>query len=232
MIKAIAIDDEPPALQILESYCSKTDLISLEGMFTSTVEALKYLEKHVVDLLFLDIHMPAISGIDFYKSLSRKAMVIFTTGYSEYAVEGFNMKAADYLLKPFQYRRFLQAASRAQRQFNLLQQSADTGLEGYLIVHSGYSLLQIALADILFIEGLDDYLKIHLKGQEPVTARLTLDAILAQLPAHHFIRVHRSYIISLSKIEGLQNRILTINGEEVIVGSVYEQEFLKAYTKS
>jgi DNA-binding LytR/AlgR family response regulator len=227
MIKAIAIDDEPPALQVLENYCNKTELISLEGVFTSTVEALKYLEKHVIDLLFLDIHMPAISGIDFYKSLSRKAMVIFTTAYSEYAVEGFNMKAADYLLKPFRYKRFLQAAAKAQRQFDL----SDTGLEGYLVVHSGYSLLQIALSDILFIEGLDDYLKIHLQGQEPVTARITLDAILAQLPAHHFLRVHRSYIISLSKIEGLQNRILTINGEEIIIGSTYEHEFLKTYTQ-
>ncbi|GAA3925878.1 response regulator [Chitinophaga oryziterrae] len=231
MIKAIAIDDEPPALQVLERYCSRTDLISLERVFTSTVEALRYLEKHVVDLLFLDIHMPAISGIDFYKSLSRKAMVIFTTAYSEYAVEGFNMKAADYLLKPFQYPRFLQAAMKAKHQFDLLQQSADTGLEGYLVVHSGYSLLQIALSDILFIEGLDDYLKIHLKRQQPVTARLTLDDILAQLPANHFVRIHRSYIVSLSKINRLQNRILTINGEEVIVGANYEQNFLKYYTQ-
>jgi DNA-binding LytR/AlgR family response regulator len=231
MIRAIAIDDEPPALQVLKSYCSKTDLISLERVFTSTVEALKYLEKHVVDLLFLDIHMPAISGIDFYKSLSRQAMVIFTTAYSEYAVEGFNMKAADYLLKPFQYRRFLQAAMKAKHQFDLLQKSADAGLEGYLVVHSGYSLLQIALADILFIEGLDDYLKIHLSNQQPVTARLTLDDILAQLPANHFIRIHRSYIVSLSKIDGLQNRILTINGEEVIVGANYEHDFLKVYNQ-
>lgn len=229
MIKAIAIDDETPALQVLESYCSKTDLISLEKVFTSTVEALKYLEQHVVDLLFLDIHMPAISGIDFYKSLSRKAMLIFTTAYSEYAVEGFNMKASDYLLKPFRYKRFLQAATKAKRQFDLLQQSEETGLEGYLFVHSGYSLQKIALADILFIEGLDDYLKIHSKNQPPVIARLTLEAILEQLPQGHFVRIHRSYIVSPGKIEDLQNRILTVGGEEIIIGSGYEKDFLKHY---
>ena len=226
MIKAIAIDDETPALQVLESYCSKTDLISLEKVFTNTVDALKYLEQHVVDLLFLDIHMPAISGIDFYKSLSRKAMLIFTTAYSEYAVEGFNMKAADYLLKPFRYRRFLQAATKAKRQFDLLEH---TGLEGYLFVHSGYGLQKIALADILFIEGLDDYLKIYSKSQPPITARLTLEAILEQLPTGHFVRVHRSYIVSPGKIEALQNRILTVGGEEIIIGSGYEKDFLKHY---
>jgi DNA-binding LytR/AlgR family response regulator len=231
MIKAIAIDDESPALQVLENYCGKSDLINLEKVFTSTVEALKYLEQHVVDLLFLDIHMPAISGIDFYKSLSRKAMVIFTTAYSEYAVEGFNMKAADYLLKPFQYKRFLQAANKAKRQYDLLQKNEDTGLVGYLVVHSGYSLLKIALADIYFIEGLDDYLKIHSKNQPPVTARLTLEAILEQLPASHFIRIHRSYIVSLSKIETMKNRILSLGGEEIIVGARYENDFLKYYKR-
>jgi DNA-binding LytR/AlgR family response regulator len=231
MIKAIAIDDETPALQVLESYCSKTELISLEKVFTSTVDALRYLEQHVVDLLFLDIHMPAISGIDFYKSLSRKAMVIFTTAYSEYAVEGFNMKASDYLLKPFQYKRFLQAATKVKRQFDLSLQSEDTGLEGYLFVHSGYSLLKIALKDILFIEGLDDYLKIHSKSQPPVTARLTLEAIQEQLPPGHFIRIHRSYIVSLSKIEAIQNRILMVGGEEIIIGTSYENDFLKHYKR-
>lgn len=229
MIKAIAIDDEPPALQVLESYCSKTNLITLEKVFTSTVEALKYLEQHVVDLLFLDIHMPAISGIDFYKSLSRKAIVIFTTAYSEYAVEGFNMKAADYLLKPFHYKRFLQAATKAKRQFDLLEQSKDTGLEGYLVVHSGYSLLKIALADIFFIEGIDDYLKIYSKGQAPIATRLTLEAILEQLSDSHFVRIHRSYIVSLSKIEDMQNRIVRVGGEEIIVGAKYESDFLKHY---
>lgn len=226
MIKAIAIDDETPALQVLESYCSKTNLISLEKVFTNTVDALKYLEQHVVDLLFLDVHMPAISGIDFYKSLSRKAMLIFTTAYSEYAVEGFNMKAADYLLKPFRYKRFLQAATKAKRQFDLQEH---TGLEGYLFVHSGYSLQKIALADILFIEGLDDYLKIHSKNQPPLTARLTLEAIHEQLPPGHFVRIHRSYIVSPGKVEAFRNRILTIGGEEIIVGSSYENDFLKYY---
>ncbi|WP_440133003.1 LytR/AlgR family response regulator transcription factor [Chitinophaga sancti] len=123
MMTAIAIDNEPPALQVIETYCNKTDLISLEQVFTSTAAALKYLDEHVIDVLFIDIRMPNISGLDFYKSLPRKMVVVFTTTYSEYAIEGFNARAADFLLKPFQYDRFLQAVDKAAMQVAILQQT-------------------------------------------------------------------------------------------------------------
>lgn len=230
MIKAIALDDEPPALEIIETFCARLDNIELVKTFTKTSEAFSYLEKFPVDLIFLDINMPSLSGIEFYKSITQKAMVIFTTSYSEYAVESYNLNAVDYLLKPFTFKRFEQAVQKANEYYRFTTQQ-ETQDEKYLLLRIDYGLVKILIDDILFIEGLDNYLKIHLHNQKPVVARMTMKAILEKLPATSFIRVHRSYTVPLSRIEAVRNKMIFIAGEEIPIGTSYEESFFSAFGK-
>lgn len=230
MIRAIAIDDEPPALRVLEKYCGKVDLITLLKVFTRTDDAMKYLEKFPVDLIFLDIHMPAISGIDFIKSVKQDTMVIFVTAHSQYAVEGFNLNAIDFLLKPFSFERFQQAIKKAN-DFQALSTQSETFQEQYLFVRADYSLLKIPIADILFIEGLDDYIKIHIDKQKTVVARMTLKSIQEKLNNNTFFRVHRSFIVPLNRIDSVRNRIITISGTEIPIGNSYADTFFSVFRK-
>lgn len=224
MITAIAIDDELPALKLLENFCAQINFINLQKSFNKPAEALKYLRNFPVDLLFLDINMPSISGVEFYKATGKNAMVIFTTAYSEYAVEGFNLNAVDYLLKPFSFDRFMQAVKKAQDYYN-------TNEEQYIFIRADYSLVKIKLADIIYIEGLDDYLKLYLKDQKPVIARLTMKAMLEKLPPAQFARVHRSYIVSFNYVESMRNKMITINAVEIPLSSSYEDAFLKRFNR-
>lgn len=224
MIKAIALDDEPLALQVIEAFCARVGYIQLEKTFTSTSEAHKYLRKQPVDLIFLDIQMPQQNGMEFYAALEQQTLVIFTTAYSEYAVEGFNVNATDYLLKPFSFDRFEQAAEKARRVIEA--RNPGSGAEQYLFIRADYSLNKIPMADILFIEGLDDYLKIHIKNQKTIVARMTMKAILEKLPVSEFMRVHRSFIVPLSKIEKVRSKTVYIGNEEIPLSASYEAEFL------
>lgn len=223
MITAIAVDDEPLALTIVEAFCHKVDFIELQKTFTETAEALKYLRKYPVDLLFLDINMPAMSGIDFYKSVTQNTMVIFTTAYGEYAVEGFNLNAVDYLLKPFEFERFKRAAEKA-RDYHAFLNNKDAGADQYLFIRADYSLVKIAVADILFIEGLDNYLKIHIEGKKPLIARMSMKTMEEKLSAKEFIRVHRSYIVPFAKIDSVRNKVISIGNEEIPIGTNYVEK--------
>jgi DNA-binding LytR/AlgR family response regulator len=227
MISAIAVDDELPALNLLENFCKRTDFIELQKTFNKPGEALRYLQQFPADLLFLDINMPSLSGIDLYKTVRQNTMVIFTTAYSEYAVEGFNLNAIDYLLKPFTFERFIQAVNKAKA---AARQSEDQK-DKYLFIRADYSLIKIAIDDILFIEGLDDYLKIHILNDKPLIARMTLKNILEKLPSADFIRVHRSYVVPFSRIKSVRNKIISIENEEIPIGSSYEENFLKLFNK-
>lgn len=224
MIKAIAIDDEPLALKIIEHFCKQVDFIELEKTFTKTDEALRHLKKFPVDLLFLDIQMPGKNGIDFYRQLDNEIMVIFTTAYSEYAVEGFNIKALDYLLKPFSQERFLQAAERAKKE---LQGRKNTVEHNHLLIRADYKLHRIEFDDIMLIEGLDDYIRIHLKNKTVITARLSMKGILEKLPQSLFIRVHRSYIIPIKKVKTLYNKTIQIEDFVIPIGDTYKDEVNK-----
>ena len=231
MIKAIAIDDELPALKIIENFCEKTGLVELQKTFSMPNEALKHLKKFPTDLLFLDINMPSMSGIELYKAVEQNTMVIFTTAYSEFAVEGFNLNAIDYLLKPYTYERFLQAVSKAKD-----SQSAslpiEKNLEQYLFVRADYSLIKIAINDIVLVEGLDDYLKIHLHSTpKPVVTRMTMKGIMEKLSASEFIRVHRSFIVPFSKIENVRKKIISIGEREIPIGNSYEADFFTLFKK-
>lgn len=228
MINAIAIDDEPLALEVIRNFCSRIDFINLQKTFTQPSEALKHLKKFPVDLLFLDIQMPSISGIELYKIVRQDTLVIFTTAFSEYAVVSYDLSAIDYLLKPFEEERFKQAVNKANEYFTYLNQK-DNRLQQYLFIRADYSLLKIALSDILFIEGLDDYLKIHLQNHKPVVARMTMKAMLEKLSPREFIRVHRSFIVPFHRIETVRNKVIHLNGEEIPIGSSYEQQFFSIF---
>ena len=170
MITAIALDDEPFALKIIENFCNKVDYITLEKTYTKQSEALKHLNKYPVDLIFLDIQMPQKNGLDFYKSIHQNTKVIFTTAYPDYAVDAFEVNAIDYLVKPFSFERFLKALEKIKE--NLKVPSSET-----LFIRADYKLHKINYHDILFVEALDDYIKIHLKDQSKITTRLTLKNI-------------------------------------------------------
>ncbi|CAD0000852.1 LytR/AlgR family response regulator transcription factor [Flavobacterium chungangense] len=226
MIKTIALDDEPLALEILQNLCSDIAYIDLQKTFTKSEEAFKYLRKYPVDLLFLDIDMPSISGLDFYKKMPHRTMVIFTTAYSEYAVDGFTLNATDYLLKPISLSRFQQAVEKAFQQWKTQNQSLE---QQYLFIRADYSLIRILFTDILFIEGLDDYIKIHIQNQKTVVARMTLKKLIEKLPSPEFIRVHRSFIVPVSKIEKVRNKTIYIKEEEIPVSASYETAFFALF---
>lgn len=229
MINCIALDDEPLALSIVEAFCEKIPFLQLQKTFTDASEAARFLRKQPVDLLFLDIQMPDILGTEFYRQHAPDKMVIFTTAFSEYAVEGFELSAIDYLLKPIEFKRFEQAAIKAKDYFNYLHQS-DKKEHQYLFVRSEYSLIKIPFTEITYIETLDDYLKIHLQDKKTVLTKMNLKNIMSKLNPNEFIRVHRSYIIPLSRIQSVRGKIISLGSAEIPIGVKYEEDFFKLYS--
>ncbi|MCB0852913.1 MAG: response regulator transcription factor [Bacteroidetes bacterium] len=226
MLKAIAIDDERPALEIIEAFAGQTDEIELLKTFTRTREARQYLMEHSVDVLFLDIQMPAISGLEFIKTISQNPITIFTTSYSEYAVESYDLNAVDFLLKPFTFERFLQSLDKAQLLFQARQ--IDSKVPP-LMLKVNYGVVPVQIHEILFIESLDNYVKIHRKDEKPLVVRMTLKEIYEKLPESQFLRAHRSFIVALEKIEFVRNKTIHIAGQEISLGGKYEQLFFDAF---
>jgi DNA-binding LytR/AlgR family response regulator len=227
MITAIAIDDELPALKIIENFCGQLSDIRLKAAFTRPAEALRYLSHSPVDLLFLDIDMPSVSGIELYRSIGQDSMAIFTTAYSEYAAEGFNVNAVDYLVKPFTFERFQQSVNKAS-EFHAFRQSKDHRDET-LLIRADYTLVRVPTADILFVEAADDYLKIHQRDRHPLVARMTMKAILEMLPPKEFIRIHRSYIVAITHIDHIRNKTISIAGKELPIGGNYEADLFRLF---
>jgi len=231
VISAIAIDDEPLPLGIIEKYCQATDFISLDKTFTKTGDAKIYLEKYPVDLLFLDINMPEISGIDFYKGLKQDTMVIFTTAHVQYAFDGFELSAVDFLLKPYSLERFLVAVNKAKEYHSFLHRKESTE-EKHIFIRSEHHLIKLPISDILYIEGLADYLKIHLENGKILVTRATMKGILSRLSDKKFIRVHRSFIVPFHRILSVRNKNIMLAGDrEIPIGISYEEAFLKAFGK-
>ncbi|MCD6013462.1 MAG: DNA-binding response regulator [Flavipsychrobacter sp.] len=228
MISAIALDDEPLAIDVIKNYCQKVDEVKLMATFTEPGTAMKYLEQHPVDLLFLDINMPAISGIDFYKKVSKNTMVIFTTAYSEFAVEGFNLNAVDYLLKPFDFKRFQQAVDKIKEYHNYVQLKENEQPQ-YLFVKVDYSMVKVPFEEIAYIEGLDNYLKINFDSGKSLLVRMSMKTISEKLPASEFIRVHRSFIIPFSKVLSVRNKTIYLDKKEIPIGTNYVDEIMKLF---
>jgi len=227
MLKAIAIDDEPIALEVIKNLSSKISFIELLDCFTDAFEAIEFLQKEKVDLIFLDIKMPDISGIDFLRSLSNPPMVIFTTAYSEHAVQSFELDAIDYLLKPFSLSRFLKACNKANEQKLLRNKTAAPIPESTAIfVKSGYEQIKVELEDILYVESSGNYMQFVLDNRK-IASRLTMSEVEALLPAPNFIRVHRSYIVSKRHIQKMDKKSIWIKQTELPIGSAYVSEIEK-----
>ena len=218
-MKAIAIDDEPIALDIIRSHASKVPFIELKASFTDAFKALEYLQKESVDLLFLDIKMPDISGIDFFNSLSKKPLVIFTTAYTEHAVTSFELDAVDYLLKPFSLSRFVKGCNKAFELYNFRNASQTVD---HLYVKTGYDQVKVLFEDILYLEAAGNYVTFVLKTGT-LLSRSTFNEAINQLPADKFIRIHRSFLVAINKIDKLERHQVTIQQTVIPVGEAYSQ---------
>jgi DNA-binding LytR/AlgR family response regulator len=227
MVKAIAIDDEPIALEVVKNLSSKISFIDLAATFTNAFKAIEYLQMEKVDLIFLDIKMPDISGIDLLKSLSNPPMVIFTTAYSEHAVQSFELDVIDYLLKPFSLARFLKACNKAQEQLLLRSNStADSRESTSLFIKSGYEQIRVEVSDILYVESCGNYVQFVLANSK-IASRLTMSEAVALLPPAEFIRVHRSYIVAKKQIKKMDKKSVWINQTELPIGVAYVGEIEK-----
>lgn len=217
---AIAIDDEPIALDIVAAHASKVPFVDLSAQFTNAFEAITYLQQHKVDLIFLDIKMPDINGIDFLKALSKPPMVIFTTAYSEHAVQSFELDAVDYLLKPFSLSRFLKACNKAKELFDLRNQIPESKAD-FIFIKDGYEQVKVFLSDILYIEASGNYTQIHLANDKLLSSRITINELTDLLPSKQFIRTHRAFIIAKDKISKYDRSQVWIGKELLPIGTTY-----------
>ncbi|GAF04007.1 LytR/AlgR family response regulator transcription factor [Saccharicrinis fermentans] len=201
MIKCIAIDDEPLAIQQIEAYIKETSFLDLQGSFRNALDALDFLNSHHVDLIFVDIQMPKLNGLDLVKALHQQPQIIFTTAYSDYAIDGFKLDALDYLLKPLDYPSFLKASNKALNYFKLTehQREALSSDPHHIFIKSEYKLIRIELDNILYVEGNRGYLRFFLAQGKPIMTLLSMKKIEEKLPSNQFIRVHRSYLVNLKK---------------------------------
>jgi len=228
MLRCIAIDDEPLALEIIKEFAGRVNFIALNKVFASAALATNYLNKFPVDLIFLDIQMPNYDGMEFFKSLLHKPLVIFTTAFGEYAVEGFKVDAVDYLLKPFDFMQFSKAVNKAKEisQYKT-GQTADS--LPYIFIRSDYRLMKVILEDILYIEGLNDYSRIVTLRGKPSISLISLKEIMEKLPPAEFLRVHRSFIVPISKIQSYNRSQLFLSNTTIPVGNTYITQVKKLF---
>jgi len=235
MIRCIAIDDEPLALQQMAGYIEKTPFLELAGQFESALQAISWLKENQVELMFVDINMPDLSGMDFVKSMKNPPRVIFTTAYSEYAMEGFRIDAVDYLLKPIGFGDFLKGAEKALERIGNKEGLASKveSDEHFLFVKSEYKILRINLSDIKYIEGMREYVRIHIENQRPVMALMSMKKMEAFLPQQRFMRVHRSYIVNLDKVCTIERmRIVFEPDVRIPVSEQYKEAFQEFLDKN
>ncbi len=226
-IRCAVIDDEPLALGLMASYVKKTPFLELVGSYSSAIQAMNELPNHPADLLFLDIQMPELNGLDFSRMVPAQTRIVFTTAFDQYAIDGYRVNALDYLLKPISYPNFLQAAQKAQEWFKLVEQKQqETDEPVSIFVKSEYKQVQVMLDDILYIEGLKDYVKIYEEGQDkPLLSLMSMKSMEELLPSSRFLRVHRSYIVQKSKIRVVEHNRIVFGKTYIPVGDSYKEEF-------
>ena len=226
MLTAIAIDDEPLALEVVKSLAEKIPFLLMKGFFTNAFEAADFLHKEKIDLIFLDIKMPDISGIDFLQAIPNPPMTIFTTAYSEHAVQSFELNAIDYLLKPFSLTRFLKACNKAREQFELRQQNNQVVMPAAVFIKNGHGQQRVELQDILYAESNGNYMQFVLTDKK-IISRLTMTEAEALLSSSLFVRIHRSYIISKKYLTKIEKSSVWIQQTELPVGASYAGEVAK-----
>ena len=240
ILKCAIIDDEPLAISLLESYVNKTPFLELAGKYNSAVNALPALSKEPVDLLFLDIQMPELNGMEFSRILKTDTRIIFTTAFSQYALDSYKVNALDYLLKPISYADFLKSANKALQWYELLREGASTSgsrtapsqavspsVES-IFIKTEYKLVQVELRKILYIEGLKDYVKIFVEGEtHPILSLMSMKSLEDMLPANRFIRVHRSFIVQPEKIKVIERNRIVFGKEYIPISDNYKQKFME-----
>ena len=225
-ITCIIVDDEPMALQLLESYVLRTPYLQLEGKFSNGIEVLQFLhEKKQIDIIFMDIQMPEIDGLELSKKIPIQTKIIFTTAFDQYAIEGYKVNATGYLLKPFNYIEFLEATEKAKKLL-LPTKNKEVEIPDYIFVKSEYKQIKIFLNDIIYIESMKDYVKIFLTSQSsPIVTLLSLKKLNEELPKENFMRVHRSFIVSLEKIEIVEKNQIVFGKQRITVAEPYREQF-------
>ena len=229
MMNCIAIDDEPLALDIIEAYVKKHPELNLIARCNNADEASKVLNSQHIDLMFLDIQMPGVTGLNFVRSLKNKPLFMFTTAYSEYAIDGFELDAIDYLLKPIAYDRFEKAIEKAKEYYTIKNNSGltESDLENdFIFVKASQQLIKLAYGEILYVEAFADYVKIFLNDRKIVTLQ-TMKKMEAKLPSDIFSRVHRSFIVNRKAVQSFSTSVCEVNGEKIPVGKNYRNDFIK-----
>lgn len=237
-MKCIIIDDEPLAIDVVESYVQQVGGIEIVAKCTNPLEAITLLNKHQVDLVFLDIEMPNLTGIDLVKAIDNMPQFIFTTAYPEYAIDGFNLNATDYLVKPIPFHRFLKAISRAKEKYELENKvvinapskeiAAPANVDNFIFVKSEYENIKINIDTIVYLQGLKDYIKIYTSHSErPVLTLSSFKDILGKLPASKFIRVHKSYVVNIEHIKAIQKSKILVDDMRIPVGETYKETVMK-----
>ncbi len=228
MLNCLIVDDELPALHLLTDYVKKIPELNLAGRAEDAFHALEILHSQKIDLLFLDIQMPQLTGINMLKSLKNKPLVIFTTAYNKYALEGYELDVVDYLLKPITFERFLKAVNKAVSLYELKNKNAGDAVDAgknYLFVKADYKLIKVYFDDIIYIEGLSEYVIIHTSEKKIITLQ-SLKKLEEILPAKQFLRIHKSYIISLPKVAAIVGNSVEIAGEKITIGKSYREKVL------
>lgn len=230
ILNCALVDDEPLALDLLETYVRKTPFLNLVGKCSSAVAAMKELQEKTVDLLFLDIQMPELSGLEYSKMVNPETRIVFTTAFGQYALDEYRVNALDYLLKPISYKDFLEAANKALSWFEMKENASAGGNvvkveDDCIYVKSDYKLVQIKLKDILYVEGLKDYVKIYIENEpKAILSLMSMKAMEERLPSSHFIRVHRSFIVQKNKIKIIDRGRIVFGKEYIPVSDSYKQE--------
>ena len=222
VLKCVAIDDEPLALQLIKNYVARFPGLELVQVFEDALSGAEYLKRNSVDLLFVDVNMPDITGVELVRSLVNRPMIIFTTAYRNYAFESYELQAIDYLLKPIDYSRFKAAVERAIDFHKYKNATQETASDESIYVYAEYKMIKILLRDIAYIESMGDYLKIYLSGNDkPILTLMTMKKILEKLPEAQFARIHRSFVVALSKIKSIHNRKVNLIDAELPIGDAY-----------
>lgn len=227
-IRSIIIEDEPLAQKVLKKYIQDFPTIELCGVFNDSIKAQPFVHSLKPDLIFLDINLPVVSGISFLKSLNNPPLIIFTTAYPDFALEGYELNAVDYLLKPFSFERFIKAVNKASEKWQLSKPERQNTVEDFIFIKVDKKLYRIGFEDILYFEALDDYVKVITQSKHYLTNN-TLKNLLDDLPTTKFVRVHKSFIVAVSKIDYVEGNYVRIGNAEVPVGSVYKEDLVSLY---
>jgi two-component system, LytTR family, response regulator len=230
-IKCLIVDDEPPAREVLRHYAAQLPSLEVTSECENAIQAFGFLQKHAVDLIFLDIRMPQLNGNDFLKSLTHPPLIIFTTAYSEYAVEAYELNVVDYLVKPVRFDRFLKSMQKVFAAYNMKPVAEapaieEKKIEPFVYFRADRKMIKVMLDDILYIESMKDYIKIFTK-QAVIITKQSISSVEAMLPDKEFVRVHRSYIVSLKKIKSFTSELMEIEKTEIPIGKLYRNEVMK-----